>query len=615
MSLTSWTATDKFDYTELASNWNKIDAHDHTGTKGKQIPTAGIQTGAITNALIANSTITSDKLSFDTVPNQRSNYDLPKDTNYSTGTITLASTGVVTGAGGATFDSSMVGGILTVTATSKTYLITGYTSATSITVSNANADSAAAGSNYSIAYTLNDKALVLQSSYADAISSIAISGATFGSGLVTYATATHGLVTGQYVTITVASGDTNHQQANVGPITVTSITAFTIPTSAFTSTPTATMTGTITNARTLGWNELRYVSSQSQWAFIGGSPLTVKDSTNASSVLGTHYASIGSITFPYKGTYDFSVSAKVNTGAAIATSIASIAVSSGGKTAYTTSTGHNLTPGQSVTLVNCTTAANNGSFVVSDIGTTYSTGTLALAANGTVTGTGTTFASTHVGGKLLVGGYLFTITGYTSATSITVSNTDGVVVSAGAIYVIYFGTQLATGTITLAADGTLTHSGTSFTAAMVGGNVIIAGSIYQITDYTSSSVLTVANPAGKTAAAGTSYLLMYFTIFSTVNSAGVIQAGAAGSALYTANNVVYLQAGPSTSVPTTDNLAAALSSKDGNTSIISNVAQSRIINITTAGTTYNLYVRANNIAGTPTLKNWSMTATPITVLT
>jgi hypothetical protein len=507
----------------------------------------------------------------------------------------------------------MVGGILTVTATSKTYLVTNYTSATSITVSNANADSAAAGSGYSIAYTLNDKDLVLQSSPADTAASISISSASIASGTVTYTTATHNLLTGQFVTITVATGDTNHAQAYVGPITVTDTTHFTIPTSAFTSTPTATMTGTITNARTLGWDEFRYVSSQNQWAFIGGGPLTVKDSTNTSPVLGTHYASIGSITFPYKGTYDFSVSAKVNTGASISTSIASIAASSGGKSVYTTSTGHSLTPGQSVTLVNCTSGTNNGSFVVSDIGTTYSTGTLALAADGTVTGSGTTFASTHVGGKLLVGGYLFTITAYTSATSITVSNTDGIVVSAGAVYVIYFGTQLTTGTITLAANGTLTHSGTSFTAAMVGGTVIIAGLVYQITGYTSSSVLTVANPAGNTAVAGTSYSLMYFTVFSTVNSAGVAQAGAAGSALYTSNNVVYLNAG--TTAPTTDNLAAALSSKDGNTSIISNVAQSRIINITTAGTTYNLYVRANNIVGTPTLKNWSMTAVPISVIT
>lgn len=47
---------DRFNHAELASNWDKIDAHDHTGgTKGLQIPTSGIVNGAVDATKIANS--------------------------------------------------------------------------------------------------------------------------------------------------------------------------------------------------------------------------------------------------------------------------------------------------------------------------------------------------------------------------------------------------------------------------------------------------------------------------------------------------------------------------------------------------------------------------------
>lgn len=55
-------------------------------------------------------------------------------TNYSTGTISIAATtGVVTGSG-TTFTSAMVGGILKASTLSKGYLVTAYSSATSITI-------------------------------------------------------------------------------------------------------------------------------------------------------------------------------------------------------------------------------------------------------------------------------------------------------------------------------------------------------------------------------------------------------------------------------------------------------------------------------------------------
>lgn len=64
MGLVLWSSgSDPYDHDELVANWNKVDAHDHSSTKGKQIPTAGLADGAVTAAKIAAGTITSDKLS------------------------------------------------------------------------------------------------------------------------------------------------------------------------------------------------------------------------------------------------------------------------------------------------------------------------------------------------------------------------------------------------------------------------------------------------------------------------------------------------------------------------------------------------------------------------
>jgi len=68
-SLTKWEATDKFDYTQLAANWQQIADHDHA-TKGAKITTsaiADITTGSetttgVTNSKIANSAITTAKI-------------------------------------------------------------------------------------------------------------------------------------------------------------------------------------------------------------------------------------------------------------------------------------------------------------------------------------------------------------------------------------------------------------------------------------------------------------------------------------------------------------------------------------------------------------------------
>lgn len=57
MGITKWGASDHFSYSELAANWDLVDAHDHTSGKGVQIPTAGIANSAITSAKIADGAI------------------------------------------------------------------------------------------------------------------------------------------------------------------------------------------------------------------------------------------------------------------------------------------------------------------------------------------------------------------------------------------------------------------------------------------------------------------------------------------------------------------------------------------------------------------------------
>lgn len=45
--------TDPYDSGQLADNWARVDEHDHASGRGKQIPTGGIENGAITAAKLA----------------------------------------------------------------------------------------------------------------------------------------------------------------------------------------------------------------------------------------------------------------------------------------------------------------------------------------------------------------------------------------------------------------------------------------------------------------------------------------------------------------------------------------------------------------------------------
>lgn len=58
LGLKQWNLTaDHFDFSELSTNFGKIDTHDHTSGKGLQIPTGGIANGAVTQAKIATDAV------------------------------------------------------------------------------------------------------------------------------------------------------------------------------------------------------------------------------------------------------------------------------------------------------------------------------------------------------------------------------------------------------------------------------------------------------------------------------------------------------------------------------------------------------------------------------
>ena len=90
------------------------------------------------------------------------------------------------------------------------------------------------------------------------------------------------------------------------------------------------------------------------------------------------------------------------------------------------------------------------------LGTAYTTGTAAVAATtGVVTGTGTTFTATMVGGYMRIAGHpgnkYYLVTAYTSATSITIKDLDGIAYTGGAL-------SATTYTINAAVAVTLTKS-------------------------------------------------------------------------------------------------------------------------------------------------------------
>lgn len=64
MALTMWDQIeDLYDHVQLATNFAKLDAHDHTPGRGVQLTTESIETGSITTPLLATAGVTKEKLS------------------------------------------------------------------------------------------------------------------------------------------------------------------------------------------------------------------------------------------------------------------------------------------------------------------------------------------------------------------------------------------------------------------------------------------------------------------------------------------------------------------------------------------------------------------------
>lgn len=70
MGLKEWDLLgDVYSHTDLVTNWNAVDSHDHTAGKGVQIPTGGITNLAVTGPKIAASAIDSSKIQDGTIAN------------------------------------------------------------------------------------------------------------------------------------------------------------------------------------------------------------------------------------------------------------------------------------------------------------------------------------------------------------------------------------------------------------------------------------------------------------------------------------------------------------------------------------------------------------------
>lgn len=68
MGLRRWdVGTDKFNYAELAENFTKLDGHDHTSGKGRQIPTGGIADSAVTTLKLNDEAVTAQKIANNTI--------------------------------------------------------------------------------------------------------------------------------------------------------------------------------------------------------------------------------------------------------------------------------------------------------------------------------------------------------------------------------------------------------------------------------------------------------------------------------------------------------------------------------------------------------------------
>ena len=160
--------------------------------------------------------------------------------------------------------------------------------------------------------------------------------------------------------------------------------------------------------------------------------------------------------------------------------------------------------------VGATVPAGETSIVtcISNGSTVYFTGTASQSTT-SIFGTSTNWTSSMVGGYIVyANANIAPITAFVSATSLTTTTSQ---TEANQAYVIYYGTSYSTGTVGQSTT-TVTGSGTTFTAGMVGGWIVYtsgasSGSTAQIMAFVSPTSLSVT--PSRTVTAGTTYAIYY----------------------------------------------------------------------------------------------------------
>jgi hypothetical protein len=90
MGLTAWDlGADSYDHSQLATNFNLLDLHNHTTGKGLQIPTEGIASAAITSTKIAtDAVVPTTHIPVDSIPQSRLAPDSVGNSELQDGSVT-----------------------------------------------------------------------------------------------------------------------------------------------------------------------------------------------------------------------------------------------------------------------------------------------------------------------------------------------------------------------------------------------------------------------------------------------------------------------------------------------------------------------------------------------
>lgn len=263
MGLTLWDATDPFNYLELRNNFSKIDSHVHTETNN-QIPNAGLQDGAVTNAKVSSTAaIAANKIA---------------------GTAITQTTA----AGG-----SLVGTYPNPTLKDRTVARINIERGIVPDIINGDAN----GTNLPTGLTSADDGYTIDYNFSKQVGSVqsgTVTAATYSSsnnGTYTYTVSSHGFLPGDYVTVTGITG-TGTSNFNITKKKISSVTPTTFVvqgTDSYTPYNNSTTLSSATNATSqsatftepyedsgnieyFSWR-MRYNGSTQKWDCLGGTPI------------------------------------------------------------------------------------------------------------------------------------------------------------------------------------------------------------------------------------------------------------------------------------------------------------------------------------------------------